>query len=67
MPNNKSNLYNCPDCNNLVSSSAKSCPKCGRVLKKERNQTVVTTDGGMLGGIFIGIVFFIILYIMFNW
>ncbi len=28
------NLFNCPDCNREISTSALSCPGCGRVVKK---------------------------------
>lgn len=29
-------LDTCPDCNNSISTQAKSCPKCGRVLKSNK-------------------------------
>jgi predicted amidophosphoribosyltransferase len=28
------NLFNCPDCNREISTSALNCPGCGRVLKE---------------------------------
>ena len=31
-------LIKCPDCGNMVSDSAFSCPKCGRPMRKATRQ-----------------------------
>ena len=51
----RANLALCPDCNNEVSYSALTCPKCGRKLRSEQ------TAGGLLAAIIIGFVIFWIL------
>ena len=33
-------LIKCPDCGNMVSDSAFSCPKCGRPMRKATRQDV---------------------------
>lgn len=43
-------LIQCPDCSEAVSEEATSCPKCGRVIKKEQSAT------GILAAIIIGLI-----------
>lgn len=46
-----SNLILCPDCQRSISRNAKSCPSCGRVMKKEGQSA-----GGVLAAIIIGLI-----------
>ncbi|MBQ9030427.1 MAG: hypothetical protein IJ106_03115 [Parasporobacterium sp.] len=52
----KTNLCRCPDCRNIISVKAKSCPHCGRVLRRS------STNGKILA-ILLCIIGFIMLFI----
>ncbi len=44
-------LTQCPACTNAVSTTAKTCPHCGQILKKAQSAT------GLLAAIIIGLIF----------
>lgn len=49
-PVKKVYMIPCPDCDHPVSPKAKSCPKCGRVLKEEQSA------GGILAAVILGLI-----------
>jgi hypothetical protein len=52
----KPNLNNCPDCEQLVSRHAESCPHCGRFIQNLRNVVVTVGRTGWAGTIAWGVI-----------
>lgn len=67
-------LVKCPECGARISTEAKTCPKCGYILKKEKNffESLISVIADMLlifVYLFLGFMALAVIYVsyMFHW
>lgn len=57
-------LVECADCGQMVSSSAKACPKCGGPINRAGMSNVVKVVVGIASGVGLALIVMLALYLM---